>query len=93
MSVYHTHKVVRNPGVCVCTEQLELLKVPLNGSGRIRSPRESDGDMETIVLHWQLEINRAFPGTKLVFICINYGHGLFYKVILPIAAQSSHPPS
>lgn len=30
--------------------------------------------------HWQLEINRAFSGTKLAFLCINCEYGLFIRL-------------
>ena len=55
---------------------------------------------EVRLLHWssycvfyrrRVEINRAFPGTKLVFLCINYGYGLFIRLSSPQPHKAATP--
>lgn len=71
-----TQRSEKQEEMCV-RKQLKLLKVLLNG---VRQDRITKGVRllhwnNCFVFYWQLDIHRAFPGTKLVFLCINCGMG------------------
>lgn len=79
-----SYAVIGEKHVEMCLhKQSKLLKVLLNGLGRMGSPRESEWSIETIVLFFTGRWDRAFPGTKLVFLCINCGYGLFIRLFSP----------